>query len=62
MGCEVSKLNSDICLKDETQETHTEFRNSHGLSKFYKILGNSSQEPQLDDHSDYVNIKIKKNK
>ena len=42
MGCMRSKLDKNICLKDETTEMHEEFIKKNGLDEYYAIMGMES--------------------
>ena len=53
MGCTRSKLNKDICLKDETTEMHLDFIKKKGLDAYYAIMGIESDKSHnsFDDNS-----------
>ena len=58
MGCTRSKLNKDICEKDETPEMHAQYIKEFGLDSFYAIMGidNNKTHTKMDDHSSTVNL------
>ena len=58
MGCTRSKLNRDICLKDETTEMHVDFIKNNGLDAYYAIMGIESDKSHnsFDDNSSNVNL------
>ena len=39
MGCTCSKLNKDICKKDETTKMHIDYIKKNGLDAYYAIMG-----------------------
>merc|ERR1711954_332629 len=58
MGCTHSKINKDICLKDETTEMHMDFIKKIGLDVYYTIMGieNDKSHNLFDDNSSNVNL------
>ena len=58
MGCTRSKLNKDICEKDETPEMHANYIKEYGLNSYYALMGidNNKTHTKLDDHSFTVNL------
>ena len=58
MGCTRSKLDKNICLKDETTEMHVEFIKKNGLDEYYAIMGMESDtgHDSFDDNSSNVNL------
>ena len=58
MGCTRSKLNKDICLKDETIEMHVDFIKKNGLDEYYAIIGKEidTGHKSFDDNSSNVNL------
>ena len=58
MGCTRSKLNKDICLKDETTKMHMDFIKKNCLDAYYAIMGIESDKSHasFDDNSSNVNL------
>ena len=58
MGCTCSKLNKDICLKDETTEMQVDFIKKNGLDAYFAIMGveNDKSHNSFDDNSSNVNL------
>ena len=58
MGCTRSKLNKDICEKDETTKMHVDFIKKNGLDAYYAIMGveNDKTHNSFDDNSSNVNL------
>ena len=58
MGCTRSKLNKDICLKDETTKMHMDFIKKNGLDAYYAIMGieSDTSHNSFDDNSSNVNL------
>ena len=58
MGCTRSKLNKDICEKDETPEMHANYIKQYSLDSYYALMGvdNDKTHTKMDDHSSTVNL------
>ena len=58
MGCTRSKLNKDICEKDETTKMHIDYIKQNGLDANYAIMGvdNDKSHNSFDDNSSNVNL------
>ena len=58
MGCTQSKLNKDICEKDETPQMHANYIKEYGLDSYSALMGieNDKTLTKLDDHSSTVNL------
>ena len=58
MGCTRSKLDSNVCLKDETQEMHQSYIDKNGLSSYYTTMGMSAPQKgtEMEDKSENLNI------
>ena len=58
MGCTVSNLDSNVCLKDETPEMHQSYIDKNGLSRYYKAMGMSApqKDTEMEDNSENLNI------
>ena len=58
MGCTRSKLDKNICLKDETTQMHVDFIKKNGLDEYYAIMGMESDTSHIsfDDNSSNVNL------
>ena len=59
MGCTRSKLNKDICERDETTSMHVDFIKKEGLNSYYKLMGMEHQgegHNTLKDSSNNVNV------
>ena len=59
MGCEVSHLDKEVCLRNETPEMHSAFIDQHGLSRYYEVMGMTDPEakaPEMDDNSNNINV------
>ena len=59
MGCKVSHLDKDVCLKNETPEMHQRYIDKHGLSKYYQVMGMNDPEakaPEMEDNSKNINV------
>ena len=59
MGCTKSKLDDNVCLKDETSEMHTKFINKHGLASYYSVMGMPPEGPsgtETNDSSENFNL------
>ena len=44
MGCTVSHLDKEVCLKNETPEMHQRYIDKNGLSKYYQVMGMNNPE------------------
>ena len=53
MGCTRSKLNKEICQKNETPEMHTNYIKEYGLDSYNSLMGIEHNEngTKLDYHS-----------
>ena len=49
MGCEISKLDKDVCKHSETAKTHVNYIKKHGMKKYNEIM-------ELDGRMPYDNI------
>ena len=58
MGCTRSKLDKNICLKDETTQMHMDFIKKNGLDEYYAVMGMESDTSHnsFDDNSSNVNL------
>ena len=58
MGCMRSKLDKNICLKDETTQMHVDFIKKNGLDEYYAIMGMESDTSHnsFDNNSSNVNL------
>ena len=58
MGCTRSKLDKNICLKDETTQMHVDFIKKNGLDEYYAVMGMESDTSHnsFDDNSSNVNL------
>ena len=58
MGCVRSKLDPNICQRDETHSTHIQYIKTHGLDSYYKELGVEKEEQRnsFDDNSKNFNL------
>ena len=59
MGCNRSKLNNNVCEKDETTAMHIDYINKEGIDKYYKIMEMESQGGEhnsFQDHSSNLNV------
>ena len=58
MGYTCSKLNKDICEKDETTKMHIDFIKQNGLDAYYAIMGveNNKTHNSFDENSSNVNL------
>ena len=59
MGCTKSKLDDDVCLKDETSDLHTKYIDKHGLQSYYNVMGMPPQGPsgsETNDSSENFNL------
>ena len=58
MGCIVSHLDKEVCLKNETPEMHQRYIDKNGLSKYYKVMGMNAPEKdtEMEDNSKNLNI------
>ena len=44
MRFEVSHLDKEVCLRNETPEMHAAYIDKHGLSKYYEVMGMNDHE------------------
>ena len=62
MGCELSKLNRNVCKHSETAKTHVDYIKEHGMAKYNKIMELDPRMPyeninkSIDDHSSSFNV------
>ena len=56
MGCTKSKLDDNVCLKDETEDMHKSFISQHGLANYYSTMGMPPTGTEMTDKSDNLNI------
>merc|ERR1711954_109954 len=58
MGCVRSKLDPNICQRDETHSTHIQYIKTHGLDSYYKELGVEKEEQRnsFEDNSKNLNL------
>ena len=59
MGCNRSKLDNNVCEKDETTAMHIDYINKEGIDKYYKVMGMESQGGEhnsFEDHSSNLNV------
>ena len=58
MGCTRSKLNKDICEKDEAPQMHANYIKEYGLDSYNSLMGIKHDQTgtKLDDHSSTVNL------
>ena len=58
MGCTRSKINKDICEKDETPQMHANYIKEYRLDSYNALMGvdNDKTHTKLDDHSSTVNL------
>ena len=59
MGCTVSKLDDQVCLRDETTQMHQAYINQHGLDAYYKVMGVPKEVIQpggIEDKSQTYNV------
>ena len=59
MGCTRSKLNKDICERDETSSMHADFIKKEGLDNYYTLMGMENKgegHNTFKDSSNNVNI------
>ena len=50
MGFTRSKLNKDICEKDETTSMHVDYIKKEGINSYYKLMG---MDPQGEGHNSF---------
>ena len=58
MGCTVSHLDKNVCLKNETPEMHQRYIDKNGLSRYYTAMGMSApqKDTEMEDNSENLNI------
>ena len=62
MGCELSKLDKNICRKKETPKLHVDYIRKNGFSKYDKLMGikyvapEDSEDRSIDNHSSSINF------
>ena len=56
MGCSKSKLDDNVCLKDETEDMHKSFISKNGLANYYSTMGMPPTGTEMIDKSDNLNI------
>ena len=58
MGCTKSKLDDNVCLKDETEDMHKSFISKHGLADYYSTMGMPPTGTEMIDKSNNLNIRL----
>ena len=61
MGCTHSKLNKDICQKDETTKMHIDFIKQNGLDAYYAIMSIENEKTHnsfVDNSSNETDMEI----
>ena len=58
MGCTKSKLDDNVCLKDENTAMHVAYINKNGLENYYKAMGveDVSNHNTFKDNSSNLNL------
>ena len=59
MGCNRSKLNNNVCEKDETTAMHVDYIKKEGIDNYYKIMGMETLgggHNSFKDHSSNLNV------
>ena len=62
MGCTKSKLDENVCLKDEKPSMHSKFIKEQGIKRYYQVMGMPENVPiaapgaETDDKSSNLNL------
>ena len=58
MGCTLSKINPDICQRNETPEMHSNYIKENGIHCYNSLMGIEDNQlgTKLDDHSSTINL------
>ena len=58
MGCTLSKINPEICQRNETSDMHSKYIKENGIDAYNTLMGIKHDEPgtKLDNHSSTINL------